>query len=154
MTARLVLACLLAALIAPAAAAAHATSVETTPGDTAVLQRPPRVVSLKWSEPVDLGGHAIRLRDGAGDEIATPGVARPGPGGKSTIVRWIQQPGASAERPAPVLQLGAPPAGWSGGRPGPCSPSRSRSWCSCSAAPRCCAVAGPEPVTRLSSAGG
>lgn len=86
MIARLVLACLLAGLIAPAAASAHATIVETTPGDTAVLKAQPRVVSLKWSEPVDLGSHAIRLLDGAGQEIATPAPPRPGPGGKSTAV--------------------------------------------------------------------
>jgi copper transport protein len=83
---RLVVAALAAAALAPASAAAHATIVETTPGDTAVLRVPPRLVSLKWSEPVDLGAHAIRLLDGAGNEIATPGAARPGPGGKATAV--------------------------------------------------------------------
>jgi copper transport protein len=82
----LVLAALTAAALAPASAAAHATIVETTPGDTAVLRVQPRVVSLKWSEPVDLGAHAIRLLDGAGNQIATPAAPRPGPGGKSTAV--------------------------------------------------------------------
>jgi copper transport protein len=84
--ARLVVACLLAGLLAPAGAAAHATIVSTTPGDTTVLGRQPHSVSLKWSEPVDLGAHAVRLLDGAGNEVATPGAARPGPGGKSTAV--------------------------------------------------------------------
>jgi copper transport protein len=68
---RVVVAALAAGLIAPASAAAHATIVRTTPADTAVLRTEPRTVSLTWSEPVDLGAHAVRLLDGAGRELRT-----------------------------------------------------------------------------------
>jgi copper transport protein len=83
--ARWVLVAMVAGALAPASAAAHATIVETTPGDTSVLKAQPREVRLKWSESVDLGAHAVRLLDGAGKEIRTA-AARHGPGGPSTAV--------------------------------------------------------------------
>ncbi len=83
--ARLALAALVAGAIVPASAAAHATIVSTTPADTAVLRTQPRTVTMKWSEAVDLGSHAVRLLDGTGKEIRT-GAPRHGPGGASTAV--------------------------------------------------------------------
>jgi copper transport protein len=70
--ARWTLAVLVACAVAPAAAAAHATIVSTTPGDTAVVKTAPRQVTLEWSESVDLGKDSVQLLDGSGKRIATP----------------------------------------------------------------------------------
>jgi copper transport protein len=83
--ARLVLLFLLAGVLLPAAASAHATIIQTTPSDQQVLETRPRAITLKWSEAVDLNDQSIRLLDGAGQEIETAG-ARPGPEGPSTAV--------------------------------------------------------------------
>src|SRR5262245_19882794 len=83
--ARWALAAMVAAALAPAAAFAHATIVSTTPGDTSVVKTAPRSVSMKWSESVDLGDHAVKLLDARGKEIKTA-PARHGPGGASTAV--------------------------------------------------------------------
>jgi copper transport protein len=83
--ARVALLVLLAGAIVPASAAAHATIVSTVPGDQQVLKTQPREVSLKWSEAVDLGEHAVRLLDSSGEVVKTP-AARHGPGGESTAV--------------------------------------------------------------------
>jgi copper transport protein len=69
---RVALAVLAAGLIAPATAFGHATIVRTVPADTAVVETEPRTVTLTWSEPVDLGAHALRLLDGAGRELRVP----------------------------------------------------------------------------------
>jgi copper transport protein len=83
--ARWALAAIVAATLAPASAFAHATIVSTTPEDTSVVKTAPRAVSLKWSEAVDLGEHAVKLLDAAGKEIKTA-QARHGPGGASTAM--------------------------------------------------------------------
>lgn len=83
--ARWALAAMLAAALAPASAFAHATIVSTTPADTSVVKTAPRAVTMKWSEAVDLGEHAVKLLDATGKEIKTP-PARHGPGGASTAV--------------------------------------------------------------------
>ncbi len=83
--ARWALAAIVAAALAPASAFAHATIVSTTPGDTSVVKAAPRTVSMKWSESVDLGDHAVKLLDARGKEIKTA-PARHGPGGASTAV--------------------------------------------------------------------
>ncbi len=83
--ARLALLALVAGTIVPASAAAHATIVRTTPSDQQVVKTAPRAVSLKWSESVDLGAHAVRLLDSSGSEIKTA-AARHGPGGPTTAV--------------------------------------------------------------------
>ena len=67
--ARVALLALLAGFVLPASALAHATIVSTTPADQQVLRVQPREVSLKWSEAVDLGSHAIRLLDSSGSEV-------------------------------------------------------------------------------------
>ena len=83
--ARLALLGVLAGALVPASAFAHATIVSTTPSDQQVLRVQPASVSLKWSEAVDLGEHAVRLLDSSGSEIAVE-PARHGPGGPSTAV--------------------------------------------------------------------
>src|SRR5690348_16407482 len=85
MIARLVLLALLLGALMPASAQAHATLVRTSPADQDVLKTQPRVVSLEWSEAVDLGEHSIRLLDGSGEEIKTA-PAKHGPGGAATAV--------------------------------------------------------------------
>ena len=64
------LACaVLALLLWPALAWAHATVVGTTPGDTAVLKTAPKVVTMRFSEAVDLGPNSLRLLDATGSQI-------------------------------------------------------------------------------------
>ncbi len=92
--ARLALLVLVAGAILPASAAAHATIVQTTPADQQVLKVQPREVTLKWSEAVDLGEHAVRLLDSAGEEVRTA-PAKHGPGGPSTAV--LELPPGMAE---------------------------------------------------------
>jgi copper transport protein len=87
--ARWALVAMLAAALAPASALAHATIVSTTPADTSVVKAAPRVVSMKWSEAVDLGDDAVKLLDATGKQIKTA-PARHGPGGASTAV--VQMP--------------------------------------------------------------
>jgi copper transport protein len=81
--ARWALVAIVAAWLAPASAFAHATIVATTPEDTSVVKTAPRVVTMKWSESVDLGDHAVKLLDARGTEIRTA-PARHGPGGATT----------------------------------------------------------------------
>jgi copper transport protein len=83
--ARVALLALLAGAILPATASAHATIVETTPADQQVLKTEPREVTLKWSEAVDLGAHAVKLLDSSGAEVKTAPAKR-GPGGAATAV--------------------------------------------------------------------
>ncbi len=82
---RWALVAILAAWLAPASAFAHATIVSTAPEDTSVVKTAPRVVTMKWSESVDLGEHAVKLLDARGKEIETA-PPRHGPGGASTAV--------------------------------------------------------------------
>jgi copper transport protein len=65
------LAALLALVLLPAAASAHAAVVRTTPSDGAVLPSAPRAVQMRFSEPVDLGPGSLRLLDANGKEIKT-----------------------------------------------------------------------------------
>src|ERR1700745_1307865 len=83
--ARLALLAVLADFVVPASASAHATIVSTTPADQQVLRAQPRSVSMKWSEAVDLGEHAVRLLDSSGSEVKTA-PARHAPGDESTAV--------------------------------------------------------------------
>jgi copper transport protein len=72
------------ACLAPAAAAAHATIVATTPTDTSVVRSEPHQVTMRFSESVDLGPHSVQLLDASGAAIKTP-AARHG-AGASTVV--------------------------------------------------------------------
>jgi copper transport protein len=83
--ARCLLLAVIASVLAPAAASAHATIVETTPTDTAVVRSAPRQVQMRWSESVDLGPHSIQLLDATGGKLKTPPATR-GRGGASTAV--------------------------------------------------------------------
>jgi len=83
--ARWALVAIVAAWLAPASAFAHATIVSTSPADTSVVKTAPRAVTMRWSEAVDLGDHAVTLLDARGKEIKTS-RPRHGPGGASTAV--------------------------------------------------------------------
>jgi copper transport protein len=67
---------LLALAVCAPTAGAHATIVRTTPADTAVLPAQPRVVTMRWSESVELGNGAVRLLDASGKELDTADPAR------------------------------------------------------------------------------
>jgi copper transport protein len=86
---RVALAVLAAGLIAPATASAHATIVRTVPADTAVVETEPRTVTLTWSEPVDLGAHALRLLDGTGRELRVPAPRHHGATAVLTLPRGL-----------------------------------------------------------------
>src|SRR4051812_4603782 len=105
--ARLALLVLVAGAILPASAFAHATIVSTTPADGQVLKAQPREVSLKWSEAVDLGSHAVRLLDSSGSEVKTA-AAKHGPGGAATAV--LELPPGLAAGPC-VVGWGVGPSG-------------------------------------------
>jgi copper transport protein len=76
---------LLVLLVLPAVASAHATVVRTTPGDGAVLPSAPRVVQMRFSEPVDLGPGSLRLLDASGKELKTQDAKHAG-GDRATAV--------------------------------------------------------------------
>ena len=72
----------LAVMLACAApASAHATLESSEPGDTAVLRAQPRVVTLHWSESVDLGKQSVRLLDASGAEVKTAAAVHAGSSG-------------------------------------------------------------------------
>lgn len=58
---------------------AHASLVESDPGAGAVLIEAPRVVDLRFSEPVTVAADGVRLFDGAGARIATGTPTTPEP---------------------------------------------------------------------------
>jgi copper transport protein len=66
---------LVAALVWLAVAAplafAHATMVRTAPADGAVVKTQPSVVTMRWSEPIDLGPGSVRLLDASGKLVKT-----------------------------------------------------------------------------------
>jgi copper transport protein len=76
---------LLALLVAPAVAGAHATVVRTTPADGAVLPSAPRTVQMRFTEAVDLGPGSLRLLDAGGKEIDTDDARHAG-GDRATAV--------------------------------------------------------------------
>jgi copper transport protein len=67
------------ALACPGAALAHATLVETTPANDAVLQRAPRTVTLVFDEPVETSLGSVRAYDDSAHRVDTGSVRRPGP---------------------------------------------------------------------------
>ena len=71
MRTRIAAAVLLLALVVPASADAHAFLVSSTPGSGASLARAPRVVTLRFTEPVSLALTRVQIFDGRG-------VPRPG----------------------------------------------------------------------------
>jgi copper transport protein len=88
-------------LVTAPAARAHAVVLETTPANWQILAQAPREVSIRFSEPVDLGLTAIRLIDPQGAETAlghpvrvagkpsTVSVALPALSGQGTFtVAW------------------------------------------------------------------
>ncbi len=83
--ARALVAALLALVLLPAAASAHATVVRTNPADGALLKTAPRSVEMRFSEPVDLGPGSMRLLDASGKTIKTA-AARHAGGDPATAV--------------------------------------------------------------------
>jgi copper transport protein len=83
--ARGLVAALLWLAVLPAVAGAHATIVRVTPADRSVVAKQPREVSIRWSEPVDLGPDSVRLLDAAGDTVDTPKAVHIG-GDRATAV--------------------------------------------------------------------
>src|SRR5262245_49002551 len=70
--ARGLLAALMWMAVLPAVAGAHATVVRVTPADRSVVAKAPSEVTIRWSEPVDLGPDSVRLLDATGKTIDTP----------------------------------------------------------------------------------
>jgi copper transport protein len=73
--ARGLLAALVWLAVLPAVAGAHATIVRVTPADRSVVAEQPGEVTLRWSEPVDLGPDSVRLLDASGRTLDTPKAA-------------------------------------------------------------------------------
>jgi copper transport protein len=76
--ARGLLAALVWLAVLPAVAGAHATIVRVTPADRSVVDEQPAAVTLRWSEPVDLGPSSVRLLDAGGRTVDTGKAARIG----------------------------------------------------------------------------
>ena len=76
--ARGVLAALVWLAVLPAVAGAHATIVRVTPADRSVVAKQPAEVTIRWSEPVDLGPDSVRLLDATGGSIDTAKAAHRG----------------------------------------------------------------------------
>ena len=81
----LVLIAAVAALALPAAASAHAVLVRTTPTASVVVNSPPPVVLLKYSEPVEPRFAAISITDAAGNR-QTAGTPRRSADDPTTLV--------------------------------------------------------------------
>ena len=80
---RILVALALAALAAPATAAAHATLVRTTPADGAVLQRAPRVVRVEFDDRVRVAaGNAVVANDSGASALA----GRPHTAGRTLLL--------------------------------------------------------------------
>lgn len=74
---RIVLVLGLAALLAPAGAAAHATLVRTQPSNGQVVQRAPSEVRIRFDDRIRAaGGNAVVRNDGAASVLAGPARAR------------------------------------------------------------------------------
>jgi copper transport protein len=57
------------ALVAPAAASAHATLTRTSPSASATLTQPPKQVSLTYSEPIEPRFAIVSVTDAAGKQV-------------------------------------------------------------------------------------
>jgi copper transport protein len=68
---------LLAALVLAQSAAAHAILVASDPGNDAVVQEPPRTVSLRFSEPVESAFGSVRVYDSHARRVDDGHVGRP-----------------------------------------------------------------------------
>jgi copper transport protein len=92
--ARGLVAALLWLTVLPAVAGAHATIVRVTPADRSVVAKQPDRVTIRWSEPVDLGPDSVRLLDAGGRTLDTPKPAHIG-GDRATAV--LKLPGGLKE---------------------------------------------------------
>jgi copper transport protein len=73
------------ALVAPAAASAHAYLVKTVPAASVTLNSPPRSVSLTFDEAVEPRFAIVSVSDAAGNQVATGRPAR-SPADPNTLV--------------------------------------------------------------------
>jgi copper transport protein len=83
--ARGLLAALVWLAVLPAVAGAHATIVRVSPADRSVVAKQPRDVTIRWSEPVDLGPGSVRLLNATGGSVDTPEAVHIG-GDRTTAV--------------------------------------------------------------------
>lgn len=72
------------ALVAPAAASAHASLSKTSPSASATLTQPPAQVSLTYSEPIEPRFAIVSVTDAAGKQV-TAGPPNGPPGDPATI---------------------------------------------------------------------
>src|ERR1044072_8192672 len=59
--------------------------VRVTPADRSVVAKQPGEVTIRWSEPVDLGPDSVRLLDATGKTVDTPKATHIG-GDRATAV--------------------------------------------------------------------
>jgi copper transport protein len=83
--AALVLTVAVGALVAPAAASAHAYIVKTVPAQSAILKGPPRSVQLTYDEAVEPRFAVVSVTDAHGRELTTAPVSR-SPADPDTLV--------------------------------------------------------------------
>jgi copper transport protein len=67
------------AVVAPSQAWAHAALLRTTPTAGAVLERAPRTVTLRFTEPVDTALAEVRVLDAQLEPVRTGSLPRPRP---------------------------------------------------------------------------
>ena len=79
----------LAALVAPAAASAHATLTKTSPSASATLTKPPTQVSLTYSEPIEPRFAIVSVTDAAGKQV-TAGPPKRVPGDPKALVTRLR----------------------------------------------------------------
>ena len=74
------------ALVAPAAALAHAALLQTTPSASGVLNAPPREVTLRYSEPVEPRFAIVSVTDAGGTQEAAGAPRRSASSGDTLVV--------------------------------------------------------------------
>ena len=67
----------LAALAAAPGASAHAVLIGTTPGNDSVLERSPKVVTLRFNERVETAFGSVRVYDSAARRVDSGDISRP-----------------------------------------------------------------------------
>jgi copper transport protein len=79
----------IAALVAPAAASAHATLSKTSPSASVTLPRPPAQVSLSYSEPIEARFAIVSVTDATGKQV-TAGSPHGATGDPATLVTRLK----------------------------------------------------------------
>jgi copper transport protein len=86
----LLLTAAIGALVAPAAASAHAYIVKTVPAQSAILKASPRIVALTYDEAVEPRFATISVSDAKGRQLTTGRVSR-SPANPDTLVVALRQ---------------------------------------------------------------